>query len=352
MGGSRMAVSVDVDSELAYQAQLLPGVSRTFALTIPRMPRPLSDKVTNAYLLCRIADTIEDDLSIPAADKDALLAQFVEVVAGEAPSDEFVATSLARLSPTVPPAERELVARTGRVVGLTHSFAPPSRESIQRCVRIMSQGMAKFAARRSLDGLTDVSELDEYCYVVAGCVGEMLTDLFAVQSGPIRAQHAKLFPMARSFGQGLQMTNILKDIWEDRAAGACWLPRSVFDRHGCDLSALPAGRDTPGFAAGLRDLIGIARGHLETSLRYTLLLPKDETGIRDSCLWPMGLALLTLRRINGNPHFTQGTDVKVSRRAVKGVIATSRVLGRSPRGLKAAFAFAGRGLPGPELAGR
>jgi hypothetical protein len=36
---------------------LLEGVSRTFAFTIPQLPDGLRETVTNAYLLCRIADT-------------------------------------------------------------------------------------------------------------------------------------------------------------------------------------------------------------------------------------------------------------------------------------------------------
>ena len=35
---------------------------------------------------------------------------------------------------------------------------------------------------------------------------------------------------AISFGQGLQMTNILKDVWEDYEIGACWLPREILPK--------------------------------------------------------------------------------------------------------------------------
>jgi len=45
-----------------YQNGILPHVSRTFALTIPQLPPALRTPVTNAYLLCRIADTIEDEI--------------------------------------------------------------------------------------------------------------------------------------------------------------------------------------------------------------------------------------------------------------------------------------------------
>ena len=47
-------------SDEVYQDRILPGVSRTFALTIPQLPQALRTSVTNAYLLCRIADTIEE----------------------------------------------------------------------------------------------------------------------------------------------------------------------------------------------------------------------------------------------------------------------------------------------------
>lgn len=45
--------------ERDYQAHILRGVSRTFALTIPVLPRNLAEVAATAYLLCRVADTIE-----------------------------------------------------------------------------------------------------------------------------------------------------------------------------------------------------------------------------------------------------------------------------------------------------
>src|SRR4029079_4775149 len=55
--------------DLAYQAHILPGVSRTLALTIPVLPERLAQVMTNAYLLCRLADTIEDDVGLDATQK-------------------------------------------------------------------------------------------------------------------------------------------------------------------------------------------------------------------------------------------------------------------------------------------
>ena len=53
-------------ADLAWQHAILQEVSRTFALTIPQLPSGLRDVVGNAYLLCRIADTIEDEPALSA----------------------------------------------------------------------------------------------------------------------------------------------------------------------------------------------------------------------------------------------------------------------------------------------
>ncbi|HJX20180.1 MAG TPA: squalene/phytoene synthase family protein, partial [Steroidobacteraceae bacterium] len=77
--------SVQIDSGISdevYQDQILPHVSRTFALTIPQLPPGLRTAVTSAYLLCRIADTIEDEPALSAAETFAFLQRFTAVVYG------------------------------------------------------------------------------------------------------------------------------------------------------------------------------------------------------------------------------------------------------------------------------
>src|SRR5215510_10293271 len=69
-------------NDLAYQAHILPGVSRTFALTIPVLPQKLARVMTNAYLLCRLADTIEDDVGLDNLQKSVFHARFIAVVKG------------------------------------------------------------------------------------------------------------------------------------------------------------------------------------------------------------------------------------------------------------------------------
>ncbi|MEM7282635.1 MAG: hypothetical protein AAF438_13510, partial [Pseudomonadota bacterium] len=84
-------------------------------------------------------------------------------------------------------------------------------------------------------------------------------------------------------------------------------------------------------------------------LRYTLYIPTDETGIRRFCLWAIGLAILTLKRIHGNPGFSAGQEVKISRRAVKATVWATNASVKHDRAITTLFNLAGRGLPVQEI---
>ncbi|HET7584383.1 MAG TPA: phytoene/squalene synthase family protein [Gemmatimonadaceae bacterium] len=344
-----------------FQDELLPGVSRTFALTIPQLPRPLRDVVTNAYLLCRIADTIEDEVSLDAGEKRAFHDLLTAAVSGGDGAAELVRDLVPRLSAQTSVAERALVADTARVVAVTHGFPERPRAAVARCVAIMCERMPEFQRTARLSGLADLAELDRYCYSVAGVVGEMLTELFCDYSAAAERNRAALMSRAVSFGQGLQMTNILKDVWEDRARGVCWLPRDLFARRGVELgemtitsaahdagatgssAASPSPDVASAFADGMAELVEIARGHLRNALEYTLAIPSSEPGIRRFCLWALALAVLTLRKIEETPGFTSGAQVKVSRRVVRATAVATALAARSDRAIRWWFGRAGVG---------
>jgi farnesyl-diphosphate farnesyltransferase len=328
-----------------YQDQILPHVSRTFALTIPQLPPRLKTAVTNAYLLCRIADTIEDEPALSPADTLALLERFKAVVAGRAEAPLLAADVEERLSSRTLATERDLIVNMARVLSVTASLSPPQRSAIQRCVDLMCYGMPRFQSATSLEGLSRRSDLDEYCYYVAGVVGDMLTELFCEYSPDIAKNRAQLSRLAVSFAQGLQMTNILKDVWEDRSRGACWLPREVFMPYHVDLGRLSPETAGPGFEAGMSELIGVAHAHLRNALDYTLFIPAAETGIRRFCLWAIGLAVLTLQKIHNNPGFTAGSQVKISRSAVSWTRFFANLSVRNDWLLRRLFARAAHGLP-------
>ena len=337
-------------SDEGYQEQILPHVSRTFALTIPQLPPELRGAVTNAYLLCRIADTIEDEPALSPTETLAFLDRFKAVVAGRGEPEPLAREIEQRLSDRTLPAERDLINNMVRVLHITSSLRPAQRTAIRTCVDLMCYGMPRFQSTASLRGLARSTDLDDYCYYVAGVVGDMLTELFCDYSPAIARRRSELRRLAVSFAQGLQMTNILKDVWEDRRRGACWLPQDVFEPLGLDLARLSPQSQDARFDSGMRVLVGVAHAHLRNALDYTLLIPGTEVGIRRFCLWAVGLAVLTLKKIIDHPGFTEGSQVKIKRSAV----ATTRVLAdlavRNDWLLRRLFDLAARGLPLAQLA--
>lgn len=331
--------------DIAYQNEILQQVSRTFALTIPQLPEPLCTVVANAYLLCRIADTIEDDKSMLAEQKKHYAEQFINVVNGTEQAEPFAEALFPRLSPTATEAEHDLIANTAPVIRITHSFNERQRSALEKCVKIMADGMVRYQDAETLDGVADQKDMDQYCYYVAGVVGEMLTELFCDYSSEIDANRDEMMTLGVSFGQGLQMTNILKDIWEDHERGACWLPRDVFEKHGVDIRHKTPGNTNSGFNQALTELLGIAHAHVYNALRYTLKIPAQEKGLRRFCLWALGMAVLTLDKIRQKPGFTDGKQVKISRRSVKITLFLTSVFVGQNRILRYLFRFAGRRLP-------
>jgi len=270
-------------------------------------------------------------------------------VAGVESPASFAADLSPRLSPTATREEQDLIKNTASVIRITLSFNTRQRAALERCIRIMADGMSRYQEENVSNGLKDQEDMDKYCYFVAGVVGEMLTEIFCDYSREMDQHREELMSLAVSFGQGLQMTNILKDIWDDQKRGMCWLPRAVFKQFGSDLASIRPASVDPGFQQALGHLIGVARSHLTNALKYTLIIPRDEEGLRRFCLWAIGMAVLTLRKINDNRGFQSGQEVKISRNSVKATIMSTNLLTRHDVLLRLLFNLTAYSLPKVEI---
>ena len=332
-------------SDEEFQIELLLGVSRTFALTIPQLPENLRNVVANAYLLCRAVDTIEDEPALSNEQREKFCQWFPRIVDKKSDPILFSKALAPLLSESTILMEHVLIKQIDEVLEITHSFDEPYQQAISRCVHIMSEGMSEFSSLDTSAGLSTLKDMDKYCYVVAGVVGEMLTDLFCLQLpdelGPKRDEMMKLAP---SFGQALQMTNILKDVWVDKSRGACWLPRDVFSSYGFDLAELENGQTSEEFQKGMLHLIGITYAHLKKAFEYTLMIPERESGMRKFCLWALLMSVLTIQKIRKNIGDTDSANWKISRPSVKRVMVTTELTVKQNRLLKLFFASVSRGL--------
>ena len=327
---------------------LLDGVSRTFAMTIPQLPAKLRGTVAGAYLLCRIVDTIEDEVSLSLEQKKYFCSDFIHIVTTGRHAEPFTRELGPLLSEQTNATEQALLQALPQIIQIVHKFPPYEIEVLASCIETMAEGMSIFQAKDLNGGLSTLADMDRYCYCVAGCVGEMLTNLFCHYSPEIAKQKDGLLRLSVSFGKGLQMTNILKDISDDAKRGVCWLPQDIFDETGFELKNLTPKTNDENFRKGVEHVVSIAHNHLHNALKYTQMLPSHETGIRNFCLWALGMAILTLKKIKHNLDVIHSQQIKITRNQVKATIITTGLAGRSNTVLTLLFNLLGRELKTPE----
>jgi len=283
---------------------MLPRVSRTFALNIRVLPGALRDAVLQAYLFCRIADTVEDSPHVDPAAKPALLEAYGDLFPLRGGWEERVlhwSHAFRGLEAEGP--DHELCARAVAVFADFATLPPRLHAPVETCVREMASGMRAFAARKaaSPDGwlrLETLSELEEYCHCVAGTVGEMLCRLFAESSPRLDARRLEgMHRLAGRFGLAMQLTNIIKDVADDARRRACYVPRALAARHRLSPEEMLDPGRRPAALAVVRELVQLAAGALDAALAFTLLIPRREPRLRLFCLWPIFLAVGTLQRV-------------------------------------------------------
>ena len=326
-----------------YCRESLLAVSRSFARPIEMLPGDLGTAVTCGYLLCRIADTVEDNEFFTVDERDARYAAFLEALGG--PADAPAVTAFEDLFREIEgvPAELELCRNLGRVLRVFRGLPPGMQTKTQRWVEEMTRGMQLYSHRTpGDDGITAVytlSDLERYCYFVAGTVGHMLTDLFVESIGEVGgATEMALRERAESFGLGLQLVNILKDVTDDRARSVSYVPRTAAAREGIDLTVLVDAAHRDAAHAAVAPLFDRAQEHLDQALEYTLTVPPEHTAVRLFCLLPLWMAVRTLVHARGNDAmFVAGQPVKIARSEVEQLIADCLASARDDDALRAHY---------------
>ncbi len=293
--------------------QLLERTSRTFALSIPMLPEPTRSQVTLAYLLFRIADTFEDAAAWPKERRVGALDGFAELVDlaadGEIDCDGLAERAQGEVSrwtgeirsgelPSSHEGYLELLQATPQVLCRYLELPDEARRIVGHHTVRTARGMAGFVQRADGDGrlvLADEDDLVRYCYVVAGIVGELLTGLFILGRPALAEDAGYLESRAATFGEALQLVNILKDADDDAEEGRRFLP--------------------PGLEREV--VFRRARGDLETASEYVLRLQRAqlaggaERGLVAFTALPVRLAWATLEKVEEH-----GPGSKVSRPTV------------------------------------
>ena len=301
------------------------AVSRTFALTVEALEEPMAREVCVGYLVCRVADTVEDDPRVPPAEKAALLRTYDRVLAPgtDTDIDEF-GTQVEPWLPADPGPDWEVVAKAPRVLTALDGLGPAARARIVPPVREMVSGMATFVDRYADEPglrIQTAAELEEYCQYVAGTVGTLVTSLVA--AGADDRTTARLRETARSFGLLLQLVNVAKDAGGDYTEeDNVYLPAAWLEA----ADVTPAELGDPAAADRVAPVVERATAHAETYLddapAWLEAMPEDRGNRLAAWATPYLLAVGTIRELTRRPaDAVREGDVKVERAEVVAVLS-------------------------------
>ena len=318
---------------LKFCVEILPKVSRTFAINIRVLKGELYRAVLVAYLFCRIVDTVEDaeDLSIDLRNRllDEYMAFFEAPTLDPRRLSEWIAL-FGHLDPSDP--QQRLIQNSLSVFAVFSDLPASTRAIMSDCVLEMTAGMKKTVnrqqSRESFHSLQTMTDLEEYCYYVAGTVGIMLTKLFIAYSKSLEPSAArKMADLQLSFALGLQMTNIIKDCSEDFSRGWCYIPADLAAKFGVPIAEFFAPEHHQQSLATLDHLIVKTAKHLDDALDYTLQLPRTEIRMRLFNLWSLFFAVKTLSKAWHNKDLLSGeVKVRISRYDVYKTLAQTVLL--------------------------
>jgi farnesyl-diphosphate farnesyltransferase len=312
--------------------RLLKQVSRSFYLTLAVLPASLRGPLGLAYLLARAADTIADTRIIPAGERRQYLDLFREDIDRPAAS-RFQEISRALTGPQRIPAERELLTRLPECFAAFRSLPEEDRQRIRNLLLTLTHGMQTDLRRfpgqgkSRLVALESGADLDEYTYYAAGCVGEFWTEMAMAHCPALRGwDGAAMRNRGMRFGQGLQMTNVLRDVAQDLRIGRCYLPRQDLARVGLAPEDLLDPAAVVRLRVLLPELVALTLSRYAEGWSYILSIPATEIRLRLACTWPHFIGLRTLERVQGSRDLLDPrVTVKIPRPAVYAILLRSAV---------------------------
>ena len=311
---------------------ILKSVSRSFYLTIQFLPRPLQEPVSLAYLLARATDTIADTSTIAAGVRLTTLHNLARVIAGELEFDAIKAALRDFVAQQSDPQERILIENLGNCFEWLAEIQPADRADIRAVLSTIVRGqrfdVERFGEASTVKSLRSAAELEEYTYLVAGCVGEFWTKLGFRRLPPFATRSPdEMGRLGVSYGKGLQLINVLRDRNADLRNGRDYLPAEELAKSQLEQV----------FARWL----GEAEEQLNIGIDYCCSLTNWRMRFATALPALIGVRTIALLRTGGPAR----QKIKVPRRKVQLIVLAALVASASSSGLRALHARLGRSAP-------
>lgn len=325
--------------------RLLQGVSRSFYLTIRLLPPPMRAPVAVAYLLARATDTVADTTPMAAGTRSQLLTDLMtRIDASQTPVQPSADSWTAFADLQTDAHERALLLAVPECLQWLQALPADDQTRVRWVLGHISRGQMLDVTRfaHGLRALDTEAQLDEYTWLVAGCVGEFWTALCERHWPGFASETPEAMrTLGRHYGMGLQRLNILRDTGADLAMGRCYWPGNLLSPLGLSPQTLQAGahsgdavtlnRLTPLWQAQLQ----LTRTQLADGLRYSQALKSRRLRLATALPALLGARTLTLLAQAGPMALSQ--PVKMPRREVRGLLWRLLLAGVSGRALQREF---------------
>ncbi len=308
----------------SFNDKLLEGTSRSFYLTLKRLPKSVKGQIGLLYLLARISDTIADSGDSGGEDLLELLEDYNNKAQGHSDSmPDFSNLSDVQENP----AEGLLLRGAYGPIELLEAAPAVDQELIRKCLDIIVSGQRMDLERFSnkdgsgIRSLKRYEEMDDYAYRVAGSVGEFWTEICLEHAFEASAEMKEdLMSSGVRFGKALQLINILRDIPEDLEIGRCYIPTDDLEKIGLSPNDLLNSDSIDIFRPLLNQYIARTEEHLDEAVRYIGLLPHNQYRLRGACMIPVIIGQRTLALLKTQNVLDRKNRVKVSRKEIKEII--------------------------------
>ena len=303
------------------QTAILRSVSRSFYLSIRFLPAQLRGPIALAYLLARTTDTVADTTRIRGTVRMETLKMLADGTQGKA-SRELVINQVASLVPLQQnAAERTLLDSLPDCLEWLEQTGRADRDDIRAVLEKITHGqmldLHRFDNPAKVRALQTAADLDEYTYLVAGCVGEFWTRLcFRHLRDFASLIQDEMLALGRRYGMGLQLINVLRDAGTDLRAGRCYFPEDELGALG--LTAAQILSESDRFQPIYERWMEKAQDGLECGMQYSCAIRNRR--VRAATVLPalIGARTLALLRKAGASALHQKT--KVPRREVRAMI--------------------------------
>jgi farnesyl-diphosphate farnesyltransferase len=305
------------------ETTILRSVSRSFYLSVRVLPAQLREPIALAYLLARTTDTVADTTRISGTVRTETLKMLSNGIQGTA-SREVVVNLIASFVPQQDNAaeRRLLVALPDCLEWLEHVDAADRndiRDVLEKITRGQMLDLERFNNPSQIRALQRAVDLDEYTYLVAGCVGEFWTRLcFRHVREFATASEAEMLALGKRYGMGLQLINVLRDAGSDLRAGRCYFPEEELSA--ADLSAAQILSEPERFQPIYKRWTEKTQVELECGMQYSRAI--ENRRLRAATVLPALIGARTLALLRDAGTMALQRKIKVRRGEVRRMIGS------------------------------